>query len=291
MRIFIAGLVPFFFWLALQVSDFKSPLLGGVLWLVTVPLFVWLSLPLVLETVLSEARRKIPVPLAWDRPILTWTRVGVTLLLLVPLVSAARDESDTRRMIGTLDRIEKKISTAAPPNNSQALELEKLRSENAELRAQLGHAAAAQRPNPDGSKVVPVIWYAYEWDRHLGATQSSPLRPIGENTTIKQPFRPEEMRFQIGIANLNEGVPIEDALLHVHFPGDQGVSVRPDGSWVAMLPNAQFNFRFGVINNTAMGPDGALFVKFPKRGRYQAIVTVDARGIKPISRKVDIEVY
>lgn len=143
-----------------------------------------------------------------------------------------------------------------------------------------------EKPDPD--RIALFLQYAYEWN-YMGARNmlGEMAKRIDRKTPLKKRYSASEERLQIGIENEND-IPLEEVWLAAQFPGEE-VQIRAVGAWQVMLPNRDYFVRLGQINNNSgLGPNGSLFVKFPKPGHYYVNYIISAKWLPNVVKSIEI---
>lgn len=142
-------------------------------------------------------------------------------------------------------------------------------------------------------KISLTLRYAWHFDNYLGSRPGDDeTRKIQATKPLKKKFVPNDaVPLVLGVANENEGLPLEDAWLHANFL-DDGLTVAHGGKWAVQVANRRYSYRFlGPITNTWVNTDAPLSVKFPRPGRYSIVCYIDGRGIRMVEKPFWVVLY
>ncbi len=140
----------------------------------------------------------------------------------------------------------------------------------------------------DRKKIRLGLRYAYEWCRYRDAI-ISPIatdrwRLIVEDIPIERKFSKDAISLVLIVANQHEVLPLKNVRLGVTFP--VGLKVRGERGWQEGWPNIDYNVKFqgDIAPGQGINP-GALFIQFPKFGRYEIKYSIVGNDFRRIDKQ------
>jgi hypothetical protein len=130
---------------------------------------------------------------------------------------------------------------------------------------------------------------------YLGANQDSQDKILDPVSPIKVLVN-KENPFVFGIANLNSGIPVEDARLQIFFKRSDNLQVRPglDGQpeerlWRVHETNVQYWYPFKAVHDEWLHSWNALYVTFPRAGKYSLTFEITGKAFPKITTVATVE--